>query len=258
MKTTLNCEWFQIAPFVVILLTCHNVAAATFSLNPGADAFVTTGASGSLSGNNYGGAGALSVAAANSSQGEFQSVLQFGLSPAKAFFDTQFGAGQWSIQSVTLQLTATPPNNGIFNASSAGQFSLSWMQNDSWTEGSGTPASLSTTGITFSTLSNFVGIADEGLGTFSYNGGTSGNSPNTLGLTPLFSAEVLAGNTVSLRMFAADTVISYLSDSRSFGTASARPLLTITAVPEPTLFGLSVLGLSIVAYRRCSVRLSKR
>lgn len=222
-------------------------SAATFSLNPGADTFVTTGPTGNLSISNYGGAGALSVAAPGLAQGEFQSVLQFGLAGAKSSFDSQFGAGQWSIQSVTLQLAAAPPNNPIFNSPAAGQFRLSWMQNDGWTEGTGTPQSPSSTGITFSTLSNFVSGAEEALGTFSFNGATNGNSIYTLNLTPSFSAEILAGSTVSLRMFAADSTISYISDSRSFGTASARPLLTITAVPEPGAFGLSMAGFSLVA-----------
>src|SRR5882724_3078740 len=98
--------------------------AGSFGVNPSADAFVTTGPTGNLNGNNYGGAGALSVAAPGLSQGEFQSVLQFNLSGAKSSFDGQFGVGQWSIQSVTLQLTATSPNNAIFNASAAGQFGI--------------------------------------------------------------------------------------------------------------------------------------
>src|SRR2546423_14819172 len=70
------------------LLWLH-ASAATFSLNPGADAFVTTGPTGNLKNNNYGGAGAVSVAAPNLSQGEFQSVLQFGPSGAHASFDGQ-------------------------------------------------------------------------------------------------------------------------------------------------------------------------
>jgi len=136
------------------------------------DAFVTTGPSGNLSGNNYGGAGALSVAAPGLSKGEFQSVLQFDLSGAVTSFNTQFGAGQWNIQSITLSLTATSPNNAIFNSSAAGQFGISWMQNDSWTEGTGTPAAPTTTGITYSSLPSYTGAGDESLGTFSFNGDT--------------------------------------------------------------------------------------
>ncbi len=231
--------------FLVCLLSfiCNPVWAASSSVNPSADAFVTTGATANLSNNNYGGAGALSIAAPNLAQGEFQSVLQFSLSSVKSAFDSQFGVGQWTIQSVTLQLTATAPNNAIFNPSAAGQFFISWMQNDGWAEGTGTPQLPTQTGIAFATLNSFLSPADEALGTFSFNGATSGNSTYTLGLTPSFSADILTGNNVSFRMFAADTTVSYLSDSRSFGTASARPLLTITAVPEPTSVALGLIGL---------------
>ena len=218
-------------------------ACATFSQNPSADAFVTPGPTGNLSNNNYGGAGALSIAAPGLSQGEFQSVLQFGLSAAKTSFDAQFGVGQWTIQSVTLQLTATAPGNPIFNSSAAGQFSVSWMQNDTWTEGTGTPQTPTTAGITFATLSNFVSGADELLGTYGFNGATNGNATYTLNLTPSFSADILAGGTLSLRMFAANNSVSYLSDSRNFGGASVRPLLTVTAVPEPRQLGFIACGL---------------
>lgn len=255
MNTTYNHVGLRSVAFAAMwCVLCLSGMAATFSLNPGADAFVTTGPSGNLKNNNYGVAGALSVAAPNLSQGEFQSVLQFGLAGAKSSFDSQYGAGQWSIQSVTLQLTATPPNNSIFNASAAGQFSMSWMQNDGWMEGTGTPQTPTTTGITFSTLSNFVSLADENLGTFSFNGATNGNAIYTLGLTPSFSADVLAGNTVSFRMFAADSTVSYLSDSKNFINSSLRPVLTVTAVPDPCSLGFGLLALGPAAlfrhYRR--------
>ena len=123
--------------FVVCLLSLFtNPAwAASSSVNPSADAFVAAGPTGNLSNNNYGGAGALSIAAPNLSQGEFQSLLQFNLSSVKSAFDIQFGVGQWSIQSVVLQLTSSPHNNVIYNNIAAGQFGISLMQNNSWIEG---------------------------------------------------------------------------------------------------------------------------
>jgi hypothetical protein len=241
MKATLDIFTKSIASACgLALLLALPVHAATFTLNPVADAFVTPGPSGNLSGNNYGGAGALSVAAPASPKGEFQSVLQFDLSGAAAAFNTQFGAGQWTLQSISLTLTATSPNNSIFNATSAGQFSVSWMQNNSWIEGSGTPASPTTTGITYSSLPSFISAGDEALGTFTFNGATNGTATYNLNLTPGFSADAEAGDLVSLRLFAADSAVSYLFDSRNFGTASARPILSIVAVPEPgALFPLS-------------------
>ena len=116
------------------------------------------------------------------------------------------------------------------------------MQNDSWTEGTGTPAAPTTTGITFSSLPSFTSAGDESLGTFSFAGGTSGTATYTLSLTPGFLADASAGNLVSFRLFAADSAVSYLFDSRSFGTASARPLLTVVAVPEPGALPLLAVG----------------
>jgi len=44
----------------------------------------------------------------------------------------------------------------------------------------------------------------------------------------------------------------YLFDSPSFGNASVHPLLTITAVPEPTSIALGLVALSFLARRnRC-------
>jgi hypothetical protein len=227
------------------------VQATVFTANPVADAFVATGLSGNLSANNYGGGGALALSAPGLANGEFQSVLQFDASGAKSLFDGLYGAGLWTLQSVTLQLSASTPNNAIFNANSAGSFGVSWMQNDSWTEGSGTPQSPGATGITYNTLqSTFINpVMDEALGTFSYNGANSGTFVYTLNLPSGFAADVMAGNLVSLRLAAADSAVSYFFSSRSFGTAANRPVLTINAapVPEPGKAALLALGILLFA-----------
>jgi len=172
-------------PILTILLlaaTALPAPGASFSANPTADAFVTTGPTGNLAGNNYGGAGALALSAAGLPQGQLQSVLQFDLAGAISSFNSTYGAGQWSIQSVTLQLSASPANNAIFNPSSAGVVGISWMQNDSWTEGTGSPAAPGASGITFLSLQNtFLSGGDENLGTFSFSGATSGAFTYSLG-----------------------------------------------------------------------------
>jgi hypothetical protein len=239
-----------VAASALALLLALPVHAANFTLNPSADAFVTTGPSGTLSGNNYGGAGALSVAASGLAQGDFQSVMRFDLAAARTSFDTQFGAGQWSVQSVTLSLTAAP-GSSFFNASAAGQFGVSWMQNDSWIEGTGTPTTPTTTGITYSSLPSYTSTSDESLGTFSFAGGTSGTATYTLGLSPGLVADLSAGNPASFRLFAADSAVSYLFYSGN--NAGSRPLLSVVAVPEPQAFSLLVAGaifLCSAGYRR--------
>lgn len=243
----------------VILLAAASFVAhgASFNTSPTADAFVTTGPTGNLSGNNYGSGGAISLAASGLPQGELQSVLQFNLGGALNLFNTTFGAGQWSIESVTLQLSAAAANNAIFNTPAAGLFGISWMQNDSWTEGTGTPAAPGASGITFSSLqSTFIAAGDEDLGTFSFSGTTSGAFTYTLGLTPRFTADLVAGDNLSLRLFAADSGVSGVFNSRSFGTAANRPLVIIVAVPEPGVLALA--GLGIVLLGGCRWRRGKK
>ena len=222
--------------------------AISFSTNPTADAFVTTGPTNNLSGNNYGGGGGISVSASGLPQGEQQSVLRFDLAAAKASFDGVFGVGQWNLQSVTLQLTATSPNAGIFNASAAGQVGISWMQNDSWTEGTGNPGTPGVTGITYTTLqSTYIGAGDESVGAFAFSGATSGSFLYSLGLSPGLSADVLAGSLLSLRLFGADSAVSGVFNSRSFPTVASRPILTISAVPEPDSLALAGIGLALIS-----------
>jgi len=236
---------------VLILSLAASASAAIFTLNPTEDAFVSS-ANANL---NYGGGGALAVAAAALPNGEFDSLLKFNLAAAKASFDATFGAGLWAIDSIALQLTASPPNNSIFNGNGAGPggtnvnyaglFSIKWMLNDSWVEGSGTPAAPGVSGIMFSTLPSFLSAGDETLGTFSFNGATSGNNTWTLALTTAFLADATAGNSLSLLSVPADTAVGYIFNALS-ATAANRPVLTVSAnaVPEP---GTSMLLASAAA-----------
>ena len=247
---------FPLTALAIALASFQTAPAAVVTLNPAADAFVTPGPANSLAGNNYGGAGALALSAPGAAKGEFQSVLSFDTSTAKATFDGVYGAGAWVVQSVTLQLTATPVNNALFNANTAGTFVLGWMQNDTWTEGTGSPNAPGATGISWTTLQNTVlnPAADETLGTFNYDGSSSGAAIYTLALPPGFRADLLAGGTLSLRAFSAAGTTSYLFNSRSATAVANRPILTITAVPEPGVVGLLGLAGAFAAVRRRATR----
>ena len=223
----------------ILCAGCELAAGETFSLNPSADAFVSS----ANATNNYGAAGAVAVSARGLPKGELQSVLKFDLASAKTDFDAVLGVGNWQVQSVTLQLTAALPNNPIFNNSAAGQMALSWMENDAWTEGTGTPSTPSTAGITWATLPSFQGANDQALGTFSFAGSTSGQVNFSLPLASGLVSDLTAGQIASLRLYAADTAVSGVFNSRSFGTTASRPLLVITATPEP----VSALSISAVA-----------
>src|SRR6185295_14344168 len=70
------------ALFVSVLLGVTSALGATFSANPTIDALVSTGPTGNLVNNNYGGAGSLSLSPAGLEMGELQSVLQFNVAGA--------------------------------------------------------------------------------------------------------------------------------------------------------------------------------
>jgi len=224
-------------PFFLILAAAWTAGFARaqggpYTTNAVASAFVATGPTGNLSSNNYGGGGALVVAAGNLPNGAFQTVIKFDLSGALATFNAQYGVGLWSIQSISLQLTASPHGNPIYNPVAAGQFSVSLMQNSSWIEGTGTASLPTSDGISYSTLeSTYINAAaDEMVGTFNFGGQSTGTFSYLLNLASNLTAGVLDGGIVSLRLYAADTNISYLFTSSHAIPVSQAPLLTISAV----------------------------
>jgi hypothetical protein len=237
----------SIAVFTAIILAgslCLEVRGATATANSFSDAFVTTGPTGNLSNSNYGGGGALSVAAPGLSKGEAQTVLQFNLSSVSSSFNALYGTGLWTVQSVTLQLNATPNGNpATFNTTAAGQFNVSLMLNNSWTEGTGNPNKPTADGITFNTLqSTYINnTADQALGGFSFNGATSGAATYSLTLSSGIVADLLSGNDASLRLYAGDTSVSYLFNSR---TGTAAPELIINAIPEPGSLSIGAMALA--------------
>jgi len=213
-------------------------AAQQVTVSPSADTFVLT----AEPIYNYGAAGAVEVSGAGTVGGEAQGLVRFDLATVKAAFDAAYGAGGWKLDSATLKLSTSNPNNPIFSPNAAGPIAVSWMQNDAWVEGSGGPTSPTTDGVTFNTLPSFLSAADEPAGTINFPGGTSGTNTYALAPSPGFTGDVLSGESLSLRLSAPGTT-SYLFSSRTFNQTANRPVLTLTAspVPEPAA------GLALVA-----------
>ncbi len=236
--------------------------ATTVNLAPQADAFVSA----KFPDNNYGGAGALEVAATSASKGGFGSLLRFDVSSVKSSFDTTYGPGNWSVQSVVLTLTPTAPNNSIFagngagpggtNVNTAGLFEINYFADDSWIEGNGTPAATGSIAGELTFNNQPSAAADQSLGSFSFSGGTTGANAYTLGSSAGEMANLTGGtasNPLSLRIVPADASVAYLFNSHEFGTAASRPSLAIsaTAVPEPAgLLALVVLSETALARRK--------
>jgi len=229
-----------------------------------ADAFVTTGANGSLSSSNFGAAGALAIAAGGLPEGEFQTVLKFDLSGAFNSFNSQFGAGQWMVQSVTLDLTASSHGNAIFNPVAAGSFNVSLMQNNSWVEGTGTGGIPTSDGISFNSLEGvYINSAvDQALGTFAFTGNKSGQNGYGLTLSSGLVSDVTGGDVLSLRLSAADNQISYLMTSRegAGGVLAQEPalVLDVVAIPEPRVMTMCIGALGVLCLFQLFRRSTRR
>lgn len=220
------------------------------------DTFVTNGTTnGADPARNYGGAGALAVSATGLSQGQFQSLIEFNLASAKTLFDTTYGVGGWAVTSVALSLVPQTGGNAIFNSVHSGFFDILWVSSDSWTEGSGTPALSMVDGITYNGLSALLSSGTQAVGNFNYDGTTGTVQKYTFTtLSAGLLNDVNTGSSATFDLAPSDSQVSAIYNSKSFGTAANRPLLTIVAdaVPEPgraCLCGFALLGMTRLRYR---------
>lgn len=248
---------------LVLVGTAMWSGASTWTGTPSSDAFVAAGSAGNpqgtdLTANNYGGAGTMAVSGTgalvgSTPKGTFESLLRFNTAAAKTQFDTQYGAGNWQITNISFVLSSNfgvqgaQPNNAIFNVINAGTFAIDWLSDDSWVEGTGSPAAPSATGVNFNSLSGLLSSTHEQLGGYTYTP-PGNNVPLTysLGLTNGFTSDAMAGGLVSFLFYATDDTGNYLFNSSK---------MIITAVPEPgslplLLGGVAALSLTWRRLRR--------
>ena len=223
------------------------------TVTPAADAFVRSLAPD----NNYGAAGSLSVsgsAAVNGSgqaTGSADSLIRFPTSSVAAAAADAFGADGWVVSGATLVVNEVgAPNNTNFNRG-AGAFEIRWLASANWAEGTGTPNIPTTDGVAYRDLPSLLNPGvDVSLGRFT-NSGANATLTFPLALADGLVSNLLAGADVDLYLTAASESVGFTFNSRNFGTASARPSLTITAAAKPLVRISSIerLGTSQVVLR---------
>jgi hypothetical protein len=222
--------------------------AITATIPSTADAFVTS----QFPSNNYGSAGAISVSAAGTTSRELFTLLRFDLASTLASFNQAFGSGNWTLDGASLQLTAASPSNQHFNPTGAGQIGANWVADDSWVEGTGSPMSPSTVGITLDLIPALMAGGSEGLGLLQFDGSESGAAIYDLVISPGFLADVQAGSLLSLFLSPGDAVVSGVFNSRNFAVVANHPYLILSAVqiPEPATTALAGIAIIVVMSKR--------
>ncbi len=230
---------------VAAVLVCLGHAAGAQVTNSSIaveTAFVCTGSpnyegGADLTGLNFGGSGTLAIAPASSPKGEFRSVVMFNLAGAVTLFNATYGSNDWTVGSLSLILTSNygqagvQPNNPIFNVISGGRFVIEWLADDDWSEGSGTPASPTTDGVTWNSLPGLLAQPHLPLCTNDYVP-PGVNVPVTwpLPLETNLVANLVSGGNVTFYFYAADDQVGYLFNSYIYGRGND-PLLTVVATP---------------------------
>lgn len=241
--------------------------ADSFVLNPGAG---NAGTYPTAASQNFGGMNSRSVASAtahpgnnpvNPSKGEFDSVLRFDFSSTVATLNSEYGAGDWSISSLSLILnTSSTVGNTLFNTpGTGGSFNISWLSNDGgWIQGTGNPSPVSSIGITYNSLQSTLNATPATLlDTASYV--ASGTLvPETFSVSTAnagFLSALMSGSSISLMLTPADSQVAFNFTSRGYSGGSNPALysptlsLDITTVPEPATATSMIGGLALLGIR---------
>jgi hypothetical protein len=161
----------------------------------------------------------------------------FNFADAVALFDSTYGTNGWAITNITLQLTSNygtngvQPNNRIFNVINGGDFVIKWLSDDSWAEGTGTPALPTADGVTFDDLPELLSGQASILCTNTYTPpGDNVPVTYTLPLDTSLLADIESGGNATFLFYAADNQIGYLFNSREYGRGN-EPFIHVTAMP---------------------------
>jgi hypothetical protein len=189
---------------------------------------------------NFGAAGLLCVAGSNSVngvgtlRGRFDSVIRFNTASAVDAFNSTFGAGSWAVTSIQLQLSQVGAPENTFFPRGGGQFVVSWLSNDAWSEGMGTPSAPEPGSgdiITWQQLQTLVSSGTERtLGVFSVSP-VDGTHLYSLSPDSSFVANVVVGGDVTLHLLAQNPDLGFTFHARDFGDLTQWPYLVLTAAP---------------------------
>ena len=228
-----------------------SLAATPTTINQkvAADTYVSSGQPTS----NFGSMGAMEIAVPTAAQNRTEeSLIRFNTLAIESAFNADYGAGNWTITSITLSLfsnfstAGVQPNNSSFNQIAAGGFEFDWLSNDSWSE----------TGITWNTLSTVLpgtgNNALASLGDFNWSADGSTSQNWTLNLDPNLVNDIATGDPVTIfGQPTAGSTVGYLFNTLNNNPAYLNVTADVVAAPEPSALVLAAAGLAgLVVVRR--------
>jgi hypothetical protein len=219
----------------------------TYSQRVEADTFVSSGQPNA----NFGTLGAMEIAAPTTAQPRTEmALLGFDTSAMQASFNVQYGAGNWAVTGVTLQLFSNvalagqQPNNSSFNRIAAGGFEFDLLGNNNWNESS----------LTWNTLPTILPGNNNNntltsLGVFNWDATGAASSVWSLTAGQSLVDEIDVGSEVTiLGQPTSGSTVGYL-----FNTLTSNPGyldVTVEPVPEPSIVALVIVFLCVAGCSR--------
>ena len=202
---------------------------------------------------NFGSMGAMMVAVPTVAQPRTEeSLIRFNTASIKSTFDTDYGAGNWTITGITLSLFSNfstagqQPGNSSFNKIAAGGFEFDWLSNDSWSESA----------IAWNTLSTVLpgtgNNALASLGSFNWAADGSASQVWTLSLDSNLVNDINTGDKVTIfGQPTAGSTVGYLFNTLNNSPGVLNVTADVTPVPEPAVLALVACGLAgLITARR--------
>lgn len=171
--------------------------------------------------------------------------LKFNTSNLVTQFNSNFGAGQWAVDSATLRLSEY-----TISWSQAGNMRVYHQPDTSWWEGPLSPPAGEATGnmLCWNNEDQYTNGATL-VGTYKSKGGNSENRCVLDITAPPLATALYHGAVLSLRIVAEDGAATYRSQNYT-NDVTALPQLYVNAIPEPGAFGIILVAVAAAGVLR--------
>lgn len=222
----------KLKPLILLVAVPASLSAqpTTLSQSVSADTYVSSGQPNM----NFDNLGAMEIAGPTTAQNRTEeTLLLFDTAALETAFDADYGAGNWTVTSVSLKLFSNvsgagqQPGNTSFNKIAAGDFELDLLSDNTWNAST----------ITWNTISSVLpgtdGNTSTSLGDFDWLANGTSSATWSLSLDSSLVNDITTGGDITIfGQPTAGSAVGYLFNTLFFNGGAAQLNVTASPVPE--------------------------